>query len=96
LKENKLFSKFSKCVFGQQQVEYLAHIISELGVATDLEKIKVVQDWPEPSTLIEPRSFLGLSGYYRRFIKDYGKIYIPLFDSLKRRILMGSTKYSGI
>jgi hypothetical protein len=48
LRENKLFAKLSKCGFGQQQMEYLGHIISQAGVATDPEKIKAVQEWPEP------------------------------------------------
>jgi hypothetical protein len=84
LKKNKLFAKLSKCVFGQKQVEYLGHIISEMGVTTDLEKIKVVQDWPEPNSITELMSFLCLVGYYRRFIKGYGQICRPLFDSLKK------------
>jgi hypothetical protein len=62
----------------------IGHIISELGVAIDPEKIRVVKGWHVPSSITELRSFLGLSGYYRRFIKDYGKICKPLFDSLKK------------
>jgi hypothetical protein len=53
-------------------------------VATDPTKISVVKEWPIPTNIIELRGFLGLAGYYRRFIKDYGKICRPMFDSLKK------------
>jgi hypothetical protein len=65
-------------------VEYLGHIISEARVATDTEKIEAVQEWHEPTSLTELRSFLGLAGYYRRFIWNYGKICMPLFDGMKK------------
>jgi hypothetical protein len=84
LQDNRLFAKHSKCVFVQSQVEYLCHIISGDGVATDPEKIVAVKEWPEPKSITELRGFLGLARYYRRFIRDYGKICIPLFDSLKK------------
>jgi hypothetical protein len=84
LRQHQVFAKYSKCVFAQPKVEYLGHIIIDKGVATDPEKIKAVQDWPPPKSLAELRGFLGLAGYYRRFIKDYGKICRPLFDSLKK------------
>jgi hypothetical protein len=84
LRQNKLFAKKSKCVFAQEQIKYLGHIITEKEVATNPEKVRVVQEWPEPHTITELRGFLGLPGYYRRFIKDYKNIYRPLFDSLKK------------
>jgi hypothetical protein len=65
-------------------VEYLGHIITSEGVSTDPSKISDVQVWPILKTIIEMRGFLGLTGYYRRFIKDYGKICRPLFDTLKK------------
>ena len=65
--------KPKKCELFAKSVPFLGHIISNEGVATDPEKIKAVQDWPVPINQTEIRSFLGLYGYYRRFIKDYAE-----------------------
>jgi hypothetical protein len=65
-------------------VEYLGHIISGNEVSTDPNKIQAVKDCPTPKNITELRAFLGLAGYYRRFIKDCGKICRPLFNSIKK------------
>jgi hypothetical protein len=84
LRANKLFAKQSKCVFAVPQVEYLGHVITGQGVATDPQKIAAIEAWQPPQSVGQLRSFLGLSGYYRRFIKGYSLICRPLHDLLKK------------
>jgi len=64
--------KMSKCEFAQRSISYLGHVITGSGVATNPEKISVVSSWPSPSSVHEVHSFLGLAGYYRKFVCHFG------------------------
>jgi reverse transcriptase-like protein len=80
LRQHKLYGTIAKCEFFKKSVEYLGHVISADGIATDPKKVETVQNWPIPTNLKDIQSFLGLCNYYRRFIQDYSKIAAPLTD----------------
>ena len=78
LRKEKIYAKFLKCEFWLRQVQFLGHVISGDGVSVDPTKIEAIQNWEVPRNASEIRSFLGLAGYYRRFIKDFSRIVVPL------------------
>ncbi|KAF8082259.1 hypothetical protein N665_0840s0003 [Sinapis alba] len=78
LREHKLYAKFSKCSFWQKSIKFLGHIVSDQGVSVDPEKIKSIHEWPQPKKASEVRHFLGLAGYYRKFVKGLAKLAQPM------------------
>jgi hypothetical protein len=82
LREHRLYAKFSKCEFWLKTIPFLGHVLSESGILVDPSKVQEVMDWKSPTTVHEVRSFLGLAGYYRRFIPDFSKIAKPMTSLL--------------
>ncbi|KAD3640048.1 hypothetical protein E3N88_29271 [Mikania micrantha] len=78
LKEKKLYAKFSKCEFWLREVQFLGHVVNSEGIHVDPAKIEAIKNWDTPKTPTEIRSFLGLAGYYRRFVSNFSKIALPL------------------
>ncbi|CAA0807973.1 Uncharacterized mitochondrial protein AtMg00860, partial [Striga hermonthica] len=86
LRREKLYAKFSKCEFWLQRVAFLGHIITPAGIEVDPSKIAAVQNWSAPKNSSEVRSFLGLAGYYRRFIEGFSKIALPLSQLTRKSV----------
>jgi len=78
LRKEKLYDKFSKCKFWIRKVDFLGHVVSEAGIHVDPSKIEAIKNWEAPRTPTEIRQFLGLAGYYQRFIRNFSKIAKPL------------------
>src|SRR5438876_3006174 len=84
LQEHQLYAKFSKCQFWLKEVSFLGHILSAKGVAVDPSKVQEVLEWKSPTSVTEIQSFLGLAGYYHRFIQDFSKIAKPMMKLLQK------------
>ena len=80
MREQQLYAKYSKCQFWLKEVEFLGHVLSGAGVAVNPNKISDVLNWKTPTNVSEIRSFLGLAGYYRRFIENFSKIAKPMTE----------------
>jgi hypothetical protein len=89
LREHQLYAKFSKCAFWLEEIQFLGHVLSAKGIALDPSKVKDILEWKPPTTAPQVRSFLGLAGYYRRFIPYFSKLVKPITSLLK-----SDTKFS--
>ena len=86
LRDHQLYAKFSKCEFWLTEVRFLGHVVSALGVSMDPEKVEVVMSWERPKSVFKIRSFLGLVGYYRRFIKDFSRLATPMTRLTRKEV----------
>ena len=87
LRQHWLYAKFSKCEFWLEEVTFLSHIISGEGIQVDPAKVEAVNSWARPKNVLEIRSFLGLAGYYQKFIQDFSKIATPLTRLTRKEVL---------
>jgi hypothetical protein len=86
LSDHKLYAKFSKCEFWLDSVKFLGHTISNEGISVDPSKVQEVMDWKPPKSVHQIRSFLGLAGYYRRFVPDFSRTAKPMTELLKKGV----------
>jgi hypothetical protein len=86
LRDHKLYAKFSKCEFWLDIVKILGHTISKDGISVDPSKVQEVMDWKPPKSVHQIRSFLGLAGYYHRFIPDFSRIAKAMTKLLKKGV----------
>jgi hypothetical protein len=88
LREHQLYAKFSKCAFWLEEIQFLGHVLSSKWIAVNPSKVKDILEWNSPTTVHQVRSFLGLAGYYRRFIPNFSKIVKPI-----TRLFKNDTKF---
>ncbi|XP_048489850.1 uncharacterized mitochondrial protein AtMg00860-like [Beta vulgaris subsp. vulgaris] len=84
LRKNQLYAKFSNCEFRLKKVAFLGHYVSKERVFVDSTKIQAISEWPTPKNVSNIRSFLGLAGYYRRYVRDLSKIARPMTNLMKK------------
>ena len=87
LRDHQLYAKFSKCEFWLTKVGFLGHAVSVSGVSVDLEKVEAVMSWERPKSVFEIHCFLGLAGYYRRFIEDLSRLAVPMMRLIRKDVI---------
>ena len=86
LRDHQLYAKFSKCEFWLTEVGFLGHVMLASSVSMDREKVEAVMSWERQKSLFEIRSFLGLAGYYRRFIEDFSLLAVPMMRLTRKEV----------
>ncbi|NBK90378.1 RNA-directed DNA polymerase, partial [Listeria monocytogenes] len=89
LREYKLYAKLKKCKFWLEEVAFLGHVVSKHGVSVDPAKIEAIQSWEQPKSVTEVRSFMGLAGYYQRFVEGFSRIATPLTQLTRKDTKFG-------
>ena len=84
MREQQLFVKFSKCDFFKDEIQHLGHVVNKEGILVDPEKIWEIKDWLVPKDVTDVRSFMGIIGYYRRFIEGFSRIANPITSLPKK------------
>ena len=86
LKEKQLYAKFKKCEFWLEKVAFLGHIVSKDGILIDPGKVEAISKWSRPTNVLEVHSFLGLAGYYRRFVEGFSRLASPLTQLTRKNV----------
>ena len=86
LRDHQLYAKFSKCEFWLTEVRFLGHVALASSVSVDLAKVEVVMNWKIPKSVFEIRSFLGLAGYYKRFIEEFSQLAAPMMTLTRNEV----------
>ena len=86
LRDYQLYAKFSKCDFWLTEVRFLWHLVSASGVSVDPEKVEAMMNWERPKLVFEIRSFLGLAGYYMRFIENFSRLATPMMRLTRKEV----------
>ena len=86
LRDHQLYAKFSKCEFWLTEVKFLGHVVSASGVLVDPNKVEAVMSWERLKSVFKIRSFLGLAGYYKRFIKDFSQLAAPMTRLIEKGV----------
>ena len=86
LRKEKFYAKFKKCEFWLDKIAFLGHIVSKDGISVDPTKVEAVMQWNKPTNIFDIRSFLGMAGYYRRFVEGFSRIAAPLTCLTQKKI----------